>query len=145
MTKPLLRSGLTLLELLVTLALVTILASFALSNLNRRLDRIAVRGAAAEITSAFALARHAAVSRGAYVTVHVDSGYRSVTVTDGMDTLLARPLGLVHGVHVSSNRDSLAYGPLGHGFGGSNQSIVVQRGTAVDTVVVSRLGRVRWR
>jgi hypothetical protein len=29
------------------------------------------------------------------------------------------------------------------GFGAANQSILVERGAAVDTVVISRLGRVR--
>ena len=48
-----------------------------------------------------------------------------------------------HGVTLSATRDSMAYAPNGLGYGASNLSIIVRRGAVTDTVVVSRLGRVR--
>jgi prepilin-type N-terminal cleavage/methylation domain-containing protein len=140
-----LKSGFTLVQLLVVLGIISLLAALALPRLNGSLDRIAVQGASADIAAAFALARQAAITRSQYSMVRIDSLRRSVTVAVGSDTLLVRLLGTVHGVEVRSNRDSLSYDPLGHGYGAANQSIVVSRGSLADTVVISRLGRVRYR
>jgi len=137
------KRGISLVELLTVLTVLGVLATIALPRLSGQLDSLAVRAAAGDVVSAFALARQAAIARTAYVTVSVDSARRLVTVHTSTDTLMVRPVGLVHGTAIRSNRDSLAYNPLGQGFGGANQSIVVSRGNAIDTVVLSRLGRVR--
>ena len=54
------------------------------------------------------------------------------------------PLTEVIAAAVATNRDSMVYDARGIGYGASNLSVVIRRGRAVDTVVVSRLGRVRW-
>jgi 23S rRNA (cytidine1920-2'-O)/16S rRNA (cytidine1409-2'-O)-methyltransferase len=59
------------------------------------------------------------------------------------DTLLDLPLGARYGIALSSTRDSIAYGPTGRGYGASNTTITIRRNGAADTIVVSRLGRVR--
>jgi hypothetical protein len=46
-------------------------------------------------------------------------------------------------VELRATRDSLAYDPYGMGRGASNLSIVIRKGAAVETVFVSRLGRIR--
>jgi prepilin-type N-terminal cleavage/methylation domain-containing protein len=137
--------GITLVELIATLGLLGLLASFALARIGGQLDILAVRAAASDVAGAFALARNAAIAKGTYATVFTDSSRRTVTVALGPDTLLVRPLGIVHGITIRSNRDSLAYNPIGHGYGASNQTVVLSRGAAIDSVVVSRLGRVRYR
>jgi Tfp pilus assembly protein FimT len=134
-----------LLELIATVGITGILAALALPRIGGQLDILAVRGAASDVAGAFALARNAAIARGQYATVFTDSARGTVTVANGPDTLMVRHLNLVYGVSIRSNRDSLAYNPIGHGYGGSNQTIVIARGGAVDSVVVSRLGRVRYR
>ena len=137
------RRGVTLLEVAVVVVLVALITAIATPVILRRLDRSKVRHASSEIVSALALARTTAVAREGYVTVRIDAARGAITVVTGKDTLLTRPIGEIYGVGVRSNRDSCTYGPTGLGFGAANQSILVERGSAVDTVVISRLGRVR--
>jgi len=137
------RHGITLIELAVVLAIVGVLCAIGVPNLLRFLDRTRVRHATNEIVTTLAVARSTAIARQANVTTLFDPVRSSIAVTMGADTLLARNLGAVHGVTVRSNRDSTVYGPSGLGYGAANQTIVVQRRAAADSVVVSRLGRVR--
>ena len=58
-------------------------------------------------------------------------------------TISHRRLGSSHGVSLSSSRDSMAYAPNGLGHGASNLTVVLRRGSAAETLFVSRLGRVR--
>ena len=138
------RRGITLVELVLVAALVGILWAIGMPALLRHLDRTRVRHAASEITSTLALARTTAVAREAYVTTIFDSTRSSVfVVINGTDTLVTRELRILYDVEIRSNRDSMVYGPSGLGFGAANQSVTLQRGSAADTVVISRLGRVR--
>ena len=137
------RRGLTLLELAVVIAIIALSAAIVTPALLRRLDRSRVRHAVSELTSALALARTMAVARTTHVAVFFDSVRSTVVVAAGPDTLMVRALGAIHGIELRSNRDSTVYGPTGLGYGAANQSIVVRRGSAEDTVVISRLGRVR--
>ena len=137
------RRGLTLLEIAIVIAIVAVIGAIATPALLRRLDRGKVRHATSEILSTLSLARSTAVAREAPVTVTFDSVRSTVTVAADADTLLSRMLGAIYGIALRSNRDSLVYGPTGLGYGAANQSVVITRGTAADTVVISRLGRVR--
>jgi hypothetical protein len=47
-------------------------------------------------------------------------------------------------VSLSTSRDSLAFDVRGLGYGAANLTLVARRGAAADTLVVSRLGRVRY-
>lgn len=137
------RRGLTLIEVTVVVAIIALIGAIGTPALLRRLDRSKVRHATSEIVSALALARTTAVAQEARVSVIFDSTRSAIVVTVGEDTLVARNLGDVYGVHLRSNRDSTVYGPTGLGYGAANQSVIIRRGSAVDTVVISRLGRVR--
>ena len=138
------RRGVTLLEITVVIALIALIGAIATPALLRRLDRGKVRHARTEIVTALSLARSTAVAREAAVSVTFDSARAALTITIAGDTLVDRPLGAIYGIELRSNRDSLAYGPTGLGYGAANQSVVISRGTASDTVVISRLGRVRY-
>jgi hypothetical protein len=83
------------------------------------------------------------VLRGTRTAVRLDADRASVPVHAGADTALRRPLAAAHGVTLATTRDSAAYAPSGLGFGASNLSAVLRRGGVAETVVVSRLGRVR--
>jgi type IV fimbrial biogenesis protein FimT len=137
------RRGLTLIEVTVVMAIVALLCGIGIPALLRRLDRGKVRHASTEIASALALARTTAVAREAHVSVTFDATRSAIAVVAGRDTLVARALGDIYGIQLRSNRDSAVYGPTGLGYGAANQSVIIRRGSAVDTVVISRLGRVR--
>ena len=130
-------------ELTVVVAILALIGAIGIPALLRRLDRSKVRHATSEVVSALALARTTAVAREARVSVILDSTRSAIIVAVGHDTVLARMVGDIYGVQLRSNRDSAVYGPTGLGYGAANQSVILQRGSAVDTVLISRLGRVR--
>src|SRR5687768_11160079 len=136
------RRGLTLIESAVVVAIIALLCGIGTPELLRRLDRIKVRHAAEEIVAALALARTTAVARETRVSVLFDPTRAAIVVTAAEDTLVARTLGDIYGIELRSNRDSTTYGPTGLGYGAANQSVIIRRGAALDTVVISRLGRV---
>jgi len=138
------RRGLTLTEVAVVAAIIVLIGAIGTPALLRRLDRSKVRHVTSEVVSALALARTTAVARETRVSVIFDSTRSAIIVAVGRDTLIARMLGDVYGVELRSNRDSTVYGPTGLGYGAANQSVIIRRGAAVDTVVISRLGRVRY-
>lgn len=137
------RHGTTLPELIIVLVVVGILGSIAVVRASALRDRMSVRAAVAETVSTFALARRWSVTRASRTAVSIDTSDASVTVRSYGDTVTRRALGSAHGVTLTATRDSMAYAPNGLGYGASNLTIVVRRGSIVDTIVVSRLGRVR--
>ncbi len=137
------RHGATLLELAIVLAIVGVLCAVGIPRALRFLDRARVRHATNEIVTALAVARTTAVARQAHVAVRFDAVRSSVTVMSGSDTLVSRELGAVYGVSILANRDSSGYAPTGLGYGAANQTVVIRRGVAADSVIISRLGRVR--
>jgi Tfp pilus assembly protein FimT len=138
------RPGTSMPELIAVLVLTGILLAIAIPRLRESGERLAVRGAVAEVVSAMTAARQLAVSRRGGVAVAVDHRDTAIHVIGDGDTLLTRRLGRVFRVTIRSTRDSLAYDARGLGLGAANLTFVVQRGMTADTVVVSRLGRVRW-
>ncbi len=137
------RRGTTLPETMLVLCLVGILASVASIQVARVRDRLSVRAATTEAVTTFAIARRWSLSRSARTAVAIDTGAASMIVRSYDDTIAQRRLGESHGVTLSASRDSMAYAPNGLGYGASNLTLVVRRGEHAETVVVSRLGRVR--
>lgn len=137
------RRGMTAIELVVVLSLIALMVSIVVPTFARLRDGIAVRNATAEAMSAFAIAREAAIVRGAHAGVTIDRPPGHMTVTVRGEMLLRRDLETTYGVTLSSTRDSTAYSPLGHGFGAANLSLVIARGRVAETIYVSREGRVR--
>ena len=136
-------AGYTLVELAVVLAMMGIVLAIGVPGAVAVRDRAFVGGAANDIMTAFSSARSWALRRGRRTAVTVDTTAIRVVVRAGVDTLLDRPLGAIHGVQLSATRDSMAYASDGMGYGASNLRIIVRRGRVADTIVVSRLGRVR--
>jgi Tfp pilus assembly protein FimT len=139
-----LRFAHTLPELALTLALLGIVAGTAVPKVAATAARWHVRAAARETVDALVLAREAALARGAVATFAVDTARGEVTVTCAGDTITRRALAALHGVRVAASGDSVRYAPDGLATGVSNTTLLLARGALVDSVVVSRLGRVRW-
>jgi Tfp pilus assembly protein FimT len=137
------RPAFTIFELTLTLCILSILSAIAIPRAGRLIDSIHVRGAATEIEALFSVARHLAIARGALSTVEVDPVKRVMRVSVGEDTVRTLELGTTHDVQLVATRTRMSYGPTGMGYGAANLSVVVRRNSAVDTVFVSRLGRLR--
>lgn len=136
-------SGTTLPELLVAVTIIGVLATVALTRTAGMRDRLSVRAAATETVATFAVARRWSLSRAARAAVTIDTAHATLVVRSYMDTIATRKLGDSHGVTLTASRDSMAYAPNGLGYGASNLTMVLRRGAAAETVIVSRLGRVR--
>ena len=137
------RRGYSLVQMLMVLAIIAVLCGIAIPRLSEARDESAVRGAAAQVVTALALARSAAVLRASRVAVVIDADAATLRVLAEAETLQVRPLRPEFGVTLEATRDSVAYGPTGRGYGAANSSVILRRGSAADTVFVSRLGRVR--
>ena len=137
------RHAFTLIELTVTLCILSILSAIAIPRAERFLDSIHVRGAVIEIESLFSTARHLAIARGAQTTVEIDTAAREIYVSVGGARLRDARIGADHDVRLSATRSGMSYSATGMGYGAANLSVVVRRNSVADTVFVSRLGRLR--
>jgi len=137
------RHAFTIIELTVTVCILSILSAIAIPWAGNVLDRVKVRSAAVEIESLFSAARHIAIARAVQATVEIDPAAQSISVSVGSDTVRKRDIGAAHDVRLSASRARMSYSATGMGYGAANLSVVVRRNAAVDTVFVSRLGRVR--
>jgi hypothetical protein len=75
--------------------------------------------------------------------VEIDPTVQSINISVGSDTVRKRDIGAAHDVQLAATRSRMSYSATGMGYGAANLSVVVRRNSAVDTVFVSRLGRVR--
>ena len=137
------RHAFTLIELTVTLLILSILSAIAVPRAGRFLDAIQVRGAVIAIESLFSTARHMAIARGVRTTVEIDTAVRAIYVSAGGVRLRNAEIGADHDVRLSATRPSMTYSATGMGYGAANLSVVVRRNSVADTVFVSRLGRLR--
>ncbi|HMI54763.1 MAG TPA: prepilin-type N-terminal cleavage/methylation domain-containing protein [Gemmatimonadaceae bacterium] len=137
------RHAFTILELTLTMLILSVLSAIAMPSIGRLLDKIHVRGAVLEIESLFSSARHIAIARSAQTTVDIDTVARTISVSVGTDTVRKGEIGAEHGVELAATRARMSYSAAGMGYGAANLSVFVRRSSAVDTVFVSRLGRLR--
>ena len=136
--------GFTLLELTVVLAIGGVLVAVGLRQAHRYLDKVATRAAVAEAALVIAEAREMALAQHAFVAMRIDTASRSISLVARGERMALHALGHQHGVTLAANRDSIAFDVRGLGYGASNLTLVVKRGAAADTLVVSRLGRTRY-
>jgi hypothetical protein len=106
-------------------------------------DRVSVKGATQDVVLALSAARAAASRRGAYASFVADTKTGHLRVVSGGETLLDRDILHMRGVRLEASRESVTFAPGGLGWGAANTTVIVSRGTRSDTVVMSRLGRVR--
>ena len=138
------RAAHTIAELALALTLIGIIAAIAFPPLAATSARWRLRAAAGDVVNAMTYAREAALARGVPSAVVIDEAAAEVRVTSGADTVFRRALGALHGVSVATSGDSVRFAPDGLATGVSNLTVLLMIGSRVDSVVVSRLGRVRW-
>ena len=138
------RTAYSLLELTVVLAILGLLLALVAPRFAAVRDGAAVRAAMTDLTGTFSTARQTAVMRRTLVTVVLDTAAGIVELRAGGARLLAHSLRDVYGIILAANRDSTVYDPRGLGYGVSNLTVTVRRGAFVDTLTMSRMGRVRW-
>lgn len=143
MQAPVHRTGFTLVEMLSVVALLLIIVMMAVPRYSALRDRLAVDGAASGVMRALVDARASAMRLGARSAVAIDTQAAVMVVHLRSDTISRMHLNDLFGVSLQSSRDSIAYAATGLGYGASNAQIIVARGTAAETVSVSRTGRVR--
>jgi len=130
--------------MLVVLVIAGILLGLAAVRLTEATDEAAVRAAAGDIAAALSTARGVAIYRRAAVAVAIDTLAAALFVREDTSLLLKRDLRSSYSVSITASRDSTAFDARGPGVGAANLSVVVRRRNAIDTVFVSRLGRVRY-
>jgi type IV fimbrial biogenesis protein FimT len=91
-------SGFSLMELMVTIAIIAILASIATPNMIDWLSRSKQRTSARDVLSAIELGRMTAIRRNATATVTFAANTVTVTVTEGGATTTVRTARLASGV-----------------------------------------------
>lgn len=76
--------GFTLIELMVTVVIISVISALATPGILRRVDSYKTRSAAEQIASTFRLARLRAMGRGAAVVVRYQGSTGTVTVLEGI-------------------------------------------------------------
>ena len=138
------RSGLTLVELCLVLSVIGLTTAIAVRQLGLYLDRSAARAAVVEAGALVARARDEAVSLRRPASIRFDTAEDALELRMGGAMLARAALGSAHGVSLAANRDSIAFDVRGLGYGAANVTVVARRGRVADSLVVSRLGRIRW-
>lgn len=136
------RAGFTMIEVVLVLAILSILSGISIPAMIGMRDRITVRLAAIETSQALNDARSMALCAARRTAVRMDASRNTVTVYSGADTLRTLRLN-EYGVTLRTTRDSIAWGPTGIGWGAATATITLSRGSSSTALAVSRLGRIR--
>lgn len=139
--------GFSLLELVVVTCIAAVLAGFGVPRAMRLLDTIITDQAMRDVTTALAVGRHGAVmqSTRARVTIAADTLRIDRLSRAGWEPWWRRPGPASHGVLMDVSNPIVFFGPTGMAWGVSNTKVVLRRGSQVETVTMSRVGRVkRW-
>lgn len=137
--------GFTLVELLVVLMILAVAVSLGVPRLTPALDRIATDAAARDVTAALAAARAAAVLQGtrARLRIAADSLRVDREGALGWEPYARWPGPAASGVGLQVSNPEIVFGPLGLGWGLANTRVELRRGSQIETITTSRLGRVK--
>jgi prepilin-type N-terminal cleavage/methylation domain-containing protein len=139
--------GFSVVELAVALLIVCILSAVGLPRFQRLRDWIATDHAAREVTTALALGRHSAVMQAtrARVIIAADTLRIDRLGENGWESWWRRPGPDALGVQLAVSNPVVVFGPTGMAWGASNTTVALRRGSQVETITLSRVGRVkRW-
>ncbi len=135
--------GFTIIETVITLVLTAIISAIAIPRAASFIDSIEVHGATTEAVSMFSTARQYAIARGTQTIVDIDQLRGTITIKAAGRAVSVAEIAAAHSVKLTTNRTSITYSAIGVGYGAANLTMTLSRGRSTDTIVVSRLGRVR--
>lgn len=124
-----------------------LLAGIGLPRMVGWRDWLATDQAAREITTALAIGRHGAILQSTRARVEITRDSLRITRFDagGWKPWKSWPGPARLGVVLTVSNPVVTFGPTGMGWGVSNTRITLQRGSQVETITMSRVGRVkRW-
>jgi len=139
------QKGFTLLELLVVVCIAAILTAFWIPRAARLMDWLATEHALRDVTTALAVGRQGAVMRAtrARVVFGLDTIRVDRLESAGWLPWWRTPGPASRGVAMEVSNPVVVFGPTGMGWGASNTRIVLRRGSQVETITTSRVGRVK--
>lgn len=137
------KSGFTLVETALTLAVATLLLAIALPRFTALKQGVSVERAAQSIAAAHRRARAVAILHGRPAVLSVAAQTLRITLAGAGQPHWSHPGPAQDGVTLAEPSRDLTFSPLGITTGLSNASFHLSLGSASRTVVVSRLGRVR--
>ena len=139
------RVGFTALELMIVICIAGILVTFWLPRAARLIDWITTDRAVHDMTTALAVARHGAVQQAtrARLTISADTLRIDRLQSGGWERFWTWPGPTSHGVTLQVSNPIVVFGPNGMGWGASNTTIRLSRGSHVETITTSRVGRVK--
>jgi Tfp pilus assembly protein FimT len=137
--------GFTALELMIVICIAGILVTFWLPRAARLMDWITTDRAVHDMTTALAVARHSAVQQAtrARLTIDADTLRIDRFQSAGWEPYWRWPGPASHGVTLQVSNPVVVFGPNGIGWGASNTTIKLSRGSQVETITTSRVGRVK--
>jgi len=137
--------GFSVLELMVVICIAGLLASLWLPRAARLMDWITTERALRDVTTALAVARNGAVLQAtrARLIIGPDSLRIDRLAHGGWEPWWRRPGPASHGVLLQVSNPTVVFGPNGMAWGVSNTRIVLSRGSQVETITMSRVGRVK--
>ena len=143
------RRGMTLLELIIAMAIMTTLGAIYWRPMKETFDESSRRAGSREVASYLIRARAAAVQRSRQ-TWFVRSGNTIKVVTDsaGVKVVYGQPLNMMerHGVTLTTSKDSIAFDPRGFTtLVVPAPRIIVTAGAGADTICVTGLGTISTR
>ena len=141
------RRGFSLIELAVTIAVMGAVTVATLPALKDWLSWVAVEAASADITTALAVARSAAIANGfrSRVVLAADSLRIDRWTGSSWEPYLRWTGPSELGVDLTVSNPEVVFGPTGTGWGPSNTEAVLRSRSRHARITVSRVGRVkRW-
>jgi len=137
--------GFTLLELMVVITLAAILFAFWVPRAANLMDWIETERALRDVTTALAVGRNGAVlqSTRARITLAADTLRIDRFGAQGWEPWWRVPGPSSRGVTLVTSNPVVIFGPTGMGWGASNTTVILRRGSQAETITLSRVGRVK--
>ena len=137
--------GFTLLELIVVVAIAALLLAFWVPRAARLMDWLATERAVRDVTTALAVGRNGAVMQSTRARIVIDTDTLRIDRwgVQGWEPWWRTPGPASYGVGLEVSNPVVTFGPAGMGWGVSNTTIVLRRGSQAETITLSRVGRVK--